>query len=97
MKQALARAGEQEGHRHGGIEEARDKVRWGRERRSLAMSDEERRHRLARSRHALVSVLLKHTHPLHKVTIIPRGQALGSTMSLPKQDIYNRRRKRCWT
>jgi cell division protease FtsH len=37
--------------------------------------------------------MLAHTHPLHKVTIIPRGQALGSTMSLPKQDIYNRRRK----
>ena len=35
----------------------------------------------------------KHTHPLHKVTIIPRGQALGSTMYLPKQDILNRRRK----
>jgi len=40
-----------------------------------------------------VNVLLKHTHPLHKVTIIPRGQSLGSTMSLPKQDILSRRRK----
>ncbi len=37
--------------------------------------------------------MLKHTHPLHKVTIIPRGQALGSTMFLPKDDILNRRRK----
>ncbi|HSU55309.1 MAG TPA: cell division protein FtsH, partial [Candidatus Dormibacteraeota bacterium] len=37
--------------------------------------------------------VLQHTHPLHKVTIIPRGQALGSTMSLPKTDILNRRRK----
>src|SRR5262249_53564929 len=43
--------------------------------------------------HALVNVMLKHTHPLHKVTIIPRGQALGSTMYLPKDDILNRRRK----
>src|SRR5258705_13230681 len=43
--------------------------------------------------HALVNVVLQHTHPLHKVTIIPRGQALGSTMSLPKTDILNRRRK----
>jgi cell division protease FtsH len=43
--------------------------------------------------HALVNVVLEHTHPLHKVTIIPRGQALGSTMSLPKEDILNRRRK----
>jgi cell division protease FtsH len=43
--------------------------------------------------HALVNVMLEHTHPLHKVTIIPRGQSLGSTMSLPKDDILNRRRK----
>ncbi|MEI6567826.1 MAG: cell division protein FtsH, partial [Verrucomicrobiota bacterium] len=42
--------------------------------------------------HALVNVLLQHTHPLHKVTIIPRGQSLGSTMSLPKTDVLNRRR-----
>jgi cell division protease FtsH len=76
------------------LEEARDKVRWGRERRSLAMSDEEKKYTAwHEAGHALVSVLLEHTHPLHKVTIIPRGQALGSTMSLPKQDIYNRRRK----
>src|SRR4030095_8312750 len=38
-------------------------------------------------------VVLQHTHPLHKVTIIPRGQSLGSTMSLPKTDILTRRRK----
>ena len=37
--------------------------------------------------------MLKHTHPLHKVTIIPRGQALGATMYLPKEDILNRKRK----
>src|SRR5256885_11033292 len=37
--------------------------------------------------------MLPHTHPLHKVTIIPRGQSLGSTMSLPKEDVLNRRRK----
>src|SRR5258705_3851048 len=43
--------------------------------------------------HGLVNVVLQRTHPLHKVTIIPRGQALGSTMSLPKPDILNRRRK----
>src|SRR5204862_1973541 len=43
--------------------------------------------------HALVNVLLTHTHPLHKVTIIPRGQSLGSTMSLPKDDVLKRRRK----
>ncbi len=76
------------------MEEARDKVRWGRERRSMAMSQEEKEitawHEAG---HALVSVLLEDTDPLHKVTIIPRGQALGATMSLPKQDILNRKQK----
>jgi cell division protease FtsH len=76
------------------LEEARDKVRWGRERRSLAMTDEEKKFTAwHEAGHALVNVLLKHTQPLHKVTIIPRGQALGSTMSLPKTDVLNRRRK----
>src|SRR5499433_386717 len=76
------------------LEEARDKVRWGRERRSLAMTDEEKRFTAwHEAGHALVNVLLQHTHPLHKVTIIPRGQALGSTMYLPKDDILNRKRK----
>src|SRR5450432_3018871 len=76
------------------LEEARDKVRWGRERRSLAMTDENKKltawHEAG---HALVNVLLEHTHPLHKVTIIPRGQTLGSTMSLPEEDVLNHRRK----
>ncbi|MFZ9853939.1 MAG: ATP-dependent zinc metalloprotease FtsH [Limisphaerales bacterium] len=76
------------------LEEARDKVRWGRERRSLAMSEEEKRATAwHEAGHALVNVLLKHTHPLHKVTIIPRGRALGVTMSLPKEDVLNMRRK----
>ncbi|HTX22911.1 MAG TPA: ATP-dependent zinc metalloprotease FtsH [Candidatus Aquilonibacter sp.] len=76
------------------LEEARDKVRWGRERRSMAMSDEEKRATAwHEAGHALVNVLLKYTHPLHKVTIIPRGRALGVTMSLPKEDMLNMRRK----
>jgi cell division protease FtsH len=76
------------------LEEARDKVRWGRERRSLAMTDEEKKFTAwHEAGHAIVNVLLRHTHPLHKVTIIPRGQSLGATMSLPKQDILSRRRK----
>lgn len=76
------------------LEEARDKVRWGRERRSLAMTDEEKKFTAwHEAGHAIVNVLLKHTHPLHKVTIIPRGQSLGATMSLPKQDVLSRRRK----
>jgi len=76
------------------LEEARDKVRWGRERRSMAMSDEEKRGTAwHEAGHALVNVLLPHTHPLHKVTIIPRGRALGVTMMLPKQDILSQRKK----
>lgn len=76
------------------LEEARDKVRWGRERRSMAMSEEEKRATAwHEAGHALVNVMLEHTHPLHKVTIIPRGQALGATMYLPKEDIHNRTRK----
>jgi cell division protease FtsH len=78
----------------GELEEARDKVRWGRERRSLAMTNEEKKctawHEAG---HALINVLLEHTHPLHKVTIIPRGQSLGSTMQLPEKDILSRRKK----
>lgn len=75
------------------LEEARDKVRWGSERRSLAMTEEEKRITAwHESGHALLNVLLPHTDPLHKVTIIPRGQALGATMSLPKEDVRNRTR-----
>ena len=76
------------------LEEARDKVRWGRERRSMAMTDEDKKFTAwHEAGHALVNVMLKHTHPLHKVTIIPRGQSLGSTMYLPKDDILNRKKK----
>jgi cell division protease FtsH len=60
----------------------------------MAMSDEEKRATAwHEAGHALLNVLLKHTHPLHKVTIIPRGRALGVTMSLPKEDMLNMRRK----
>jgi len=76
------------------LEEARDKVRWGRERRSMAMTDEDKKSTAwHEAGHALINVLLEHTHPLHKVTIIPRGQALGATMYLPKDDILSRKRK----
>jgi cell division protease FtsH len=76
------------------LEEASIKVRMGRERRSMAMSEENKRCTAwHESGHALVNVVLTHTHPLHKVTIIPRGQTLGSTMSLPKEDVLNHRRK----
>ena len=73
------------------LEEARDKVMWGRERRSRAMSDEERRTTAwHEAGHAIAQVLLEHTEPLHKVTIIPRGMALGATMTLPERDVLNR-------
>ena len=73
------------------LEEARDKVMWGRERRSRAMTEEERRitawHEAG---HALAQVLLEHTEPLHKVTIIPRGMAMGMMMSLPEKDVLSK-------
>jgi cell division protease FtsH len=76
------------------LEEARDKVRWGRERRSLAMSDEEKTSTAwHEAGHALVNILLTNTHPLHKVTIIPRGHALGVTMMLPEGDKHSYHRK----
>ncbi|MEO6847159.1 MAG: ATP-dependent zinc metalloprotease FtsH [Chthoniobacterales bacterium] len=72
------------------LEEARDKVRWGKERRSLAMSDSEKTGTAwHEAGHALLNVLLEHTHPLHKVTIIPRGPYLGATMYLPEGDKYS--------
>ncbi len=76
------------------LEEARDKVRWGRERRSLAMSEKEKTSTAwHEAGHALVNVMLEHTHPLHKVTIIPRGHALGATMFLPEGDKYSTQRR----
>ncbi len=75
------------------LEEARDKVRWGRERRSLALSEKEKENTAYHEAgHALLTVLLPHTDPLHKVTIIPRGPALGVTMYLPTEDKYNARK-----
>ena len=76
---------------HAELEEARDKVLWGRERRSAGYTKREREITAwHESGHALLQLLLDHTDPLHKVTIIPRGRALGATMSLPDHDILNR-------
>src|SRR6478735_793226 len=75
------------------LEEARDKVRWGKERRSLALSEKEKTNTAYHEAgHALLLELLEHTEPLHKVTIIPRGPSLGSTMWLPLEDKYTQRR-----
>ena len=75
------------------LEEARDKVRWGRERRSLALSEKEKENTAYHEAgHAILIELLEHTEPLHKVTIIPRGPSLGSTMWLPAEDKFTLRR-----
>jgi cell division protease FtsH len=72
------------------LEEARDKVRWGRERRSMAMTEEEKRSTAYHEAgHALLNIILPHTDSLHKVSIIPRGPALGVTMFLPEKDKYS--------
>ncbi len=75
------------------LEEARDKVRWGRERRSLALSEKEKENTAYHEAgHAIINELLEHTDPLHKVTIIPRGPSLGSTMFLPMEDKFTYRK-----
>lgn len=75
------------------LEEARDKVRWGRERRSLALSEKEKENTAYHEAgHAILIEVLEHTDPLHKVTIIPRGPSLGSTMWLPEEDKFTHRK-----
>lgn len=72
------------------LEEARDKVRFGRQKKSHAM-DKKDLHETAihESGHAVVSYFMEHSDPVHKITIIPRGQALGATFFLPEKDHYN--------
>lgn len=73
------------------LDEARDKILWGRERKSAGYSKKDREITAwHESGHAVLQLILEHTDPLHKVTIIPRGRALGATMSLPERDILNR-------
>ncbi len=77
------------------FEEARDKVSWGRERRSHMLDDEEKKlTAYHEAGHAIVIAKTEQTEPLHKVTIIPRGRALGATMQLPEKDRYTQGRKR---
>ena len=69
------------------FEISKDKVLMGAERKSMVMSDEEKRlTAFHEGGHALVAALMKNSDPLHKVTIIPRGMALGVTMQLPVDD-----------
>ena len=73
------------------FEAARDKVCFGRERRSLTIDEKDRRiTAVHESGHAIVMALSKNGDPVHKVTIIPRGQALGATFSLPEKDRMHR-------
>ncbi|MHC5009652.1 MAG: ATP-dependent zinc metalloprotease FtsH, partial [Planctomycetota bacterium] len=76
------------------MEEARDKIRFGRSRKSMYMTEEERRTTAYHEAgHAIVTVLSEKADPLHKVTVIPRGMALGATMSLPERDRYGATKK----
>ncbi len=77
------------------FERAKDKIIMGAERRSIVMPEEERRNTAYHeSGHAIVAKLLPKTDPVHKVTIIPRGRALGVTMQLPETDRYSMDRDR---
>jgi cell division protease FtsH len=72
------------------FEAAKDKIMMGTERKSMIMPEEERRNTAYHeSGHAVVAKLMPKTDPVHKVTIIPRGRALGLTMQLPSEDRYS--------
>jgi len=71
------------------FENAKDKIMMGAERRAMVMNEEERRNTAYHeSGHAIVARLMPKSDPVHKVTIIPRGRALGVTMQLPQEDHY---------
>jgi cell division protease FtsH len=71
------------------FERAKDKIMMGAERKSMVMSEEERKNTAYHeSGHAVVAKIVPKSDPVHKVTIIPRGRALGLTMQLPEQDRY---------
>ena len=72
------------------FEEAKDKVLMGSERKSLIMTDEDKRATAYHEAgHALVALMTPEADPVHKVTIIPRGMALGVTMTMPDEDRFN--------
>ncbi len=77
------------------FEQAKDKVMMGAERRSMVMTEEEKKMTAYHEGgHALVSLYCTHLDPIHKATIIPRGRALGMVMSLPERDEYSFRRQK---
>jgi cell division protease FtsH len=72
------------------FEHAKDKVMMGAERRSMMITEDEKRiTAVHEAGHALLAVVLPHADPIHKVTIIPRGMALGLTMQLPTEEKHN--------
>jgi len=76
------------------LEEARDKVRWGKRKRSKVMSEEERSiTAFHEAGHAFVAKAIPEVDPFYKATIIPQGMALGATMQLPEADRYHVKRK----
>ncbi|MGJ3243848.1 MAG: ATP-dependent zinc metalloprotease FtsH [Opitutales bacterium] len=77
------------------VDEARDKIAYGRERRRLLDDEDKKITAWHEAGHAIVQAVIDDgTLPVHKVTIIPRGQSLGSTMFLPSKDILNQSRNR---
>ena len=77
------------------FEKAKDKILMGAERRSMVMTEEEKTNTAYHeSGHAIVARMLPKTDPVHKVTIIPRGRALGVTMQLPEGDRYSMDKER---
>ncbi len=80
---------------HGDFESAKDKVLMGPERKSMVISDKEKRvTAFHEAGHTLVGMNLPHTDPIHKVSIMPRGGALGVTQTLPNEDMLNLTRER---
>jgi cell division protease FtsH len=78
------------------FEEAKDKVMMGAERKSMILSDEEKKTTAYHEAgHALVGWMLENADPIHKVTVIPRGRALGVTHFLPEEDHYTRTKEYC--
>jgi cell division protease FtsH len=77
------------------LEEARDKVRYGRQKKSRKIEEEDRRiTAYHEAGHAVVALVLPDVDDPHKVTIVPRGRALGSTMVLPDKESYHMQRKK---
>jgi len=77
------------------VMEARDRVAFGRQKRSRVMAEDERKTTAYHEAgHAVVQEMTPNTDPVHKVTIIPRGRMLGATMSLPEKDRYTMPQKR---